>query len=83
MLCACDCVCEHVLACKTLAKQNHKMAVDMPQKLNTQLDLLWEQSQDAKVYAYFSLSLNLLHMFFRLDYLSCLSVRACMHTFVS
>jgi len=40
-----------VLEYKTLAKQNHKMAVDMPLKLNTQLDLLWEQSQDAKVYA--------------------------------
>ena len=51
MLCACVCVCENVLAYQTLAKQNHKMAVDMPHKLNSQLDLLWEQSQDAKVYA--------------------------------
>ena len=34
---------------QTLAKQNHKLAVDMPHKLKTQLDILEEQSQDAKV----------------------------------
>lgn len=47
LLCMCDFLCVH----KTLAKQNHKLAVDMPHKLNTQLDILHEQSQDAKVCA--------------------------------